>query len=381
MTSRDPNWRQQLSTRIAFLIAGIGFSTLAPLIPTIKARFDLNEGSLGLLLFCIGLGSLMVMPFGGALTSRFGCRKVILCSSLAFLASLPALIFAPSPILLALALLVMGAGGGTLDVAMNIQAVIVEEESKRPMMSGFHGLFSVGGIIGAGALTALLSFGLKPQNCQLLVSIMCLALILLVTPSLLPRGPQAHHEHAKGIPWPRGQVLLIGVLCLIVFAAEGSVADWGGVLLTKFRNVGTNQAGMGYIAFAAMMTLNRLAGDRIVAFLGPRPVVFFGGLVAATGFAMATFLPFWFTSVLGFACVGLGLANVVPILFSATGKQSVMPANLALSAASTMGYVGLLVGPPVLGFIARASTLLVSMAFLAILCVSVALCARRVTES
>ncbi len=381
VATRDPNWRQQLSTRIAFLIAGVGFSTLAPLVPAIKARFNLNEGNLGLLLFCIGFGSLMVMPFGGILTSRFGCRKVILLSALAFLASLPAFILAPSPVWLAISLLVMGAGGGTLDVAMNIQAVIVEEESKRPMMSGFHGLFSVGGILGAGALTGLLSLGVTPQTCQVWIAAICGLMILAVASFLLPEGPPSHPDHPKGIPWPRGQVLLIGTLCLIVFAAEGSVADWGGVLLTKFRNVGTNQAGMGYIAFAAMMTANRLAGDRIVAHLGPRPVVFFGGLLAATGFTLATFLPYWWTSVIGFAFVGLGLANVVPILFSATGKQDSMPANVALSSASTMGYVGLLVGPPILGFIARATSLLVSLGFLAILCVGVALTAKRVTES
>lgn len=378
MRIRDENWRQQLSTRIAFLIAGVGFSTLAPLVPTIKERFHFDEGALGLLLLCVGLGSITVMPFGGLLASRFGCRKVMAVSAIALIASLPAFIVSPNIPLLAGSLLLMGAGGGTLDVVMNIQAVMVEEASKRPMMSGFHGLFSVGGIVGAGGLTALLSLGIPPGVCQLLIALLCLAMLLATASSMLPFGPPANDGDRKGLVFPRGKVFLIGVLCGIVFMAEGSIADWSGVLLTKFRHINPAQAGLGYVAFASMMTLNRLTGDRVVASLGGKRVVLLGAVCGGVGFLLAATIPLWPVSVLGFGMVGIGLANVVPILFSATGRQDDMPSNLALSSASTMGYIGLLAGPPLLGFVARQTSLPVSLTALTLLCVFVAFQAKKV---
>ncbi|MBS1701547.1 MAG: MFS transporter [Armatimonadetes bacterium] len=379
MSTRDPRLGQQWATRMAFLVAGIGFSTLAPLVPTVKARFSLDESSLGLLLLCVGLGSLGVMPFGGALAARFGCRKVIVASAIALALSLPGIILATSIPLLAISLLLMGAGGGTLDVVMNIQAVIVEEESGRPMMSGFHGLFSVGGIIGAGSLTGMMSLGIDPKICQVGIAFALLLMIVAASPSMVGHHPTIHPAE-RSFVFPRGKVLLLGVLALILFMAEGSVADWSGVLLTKFRGVQPAQAGLGYVAFSAMMTLNRLTGDFVIHRLGRRSVMLTGSLVGGLGFVVAAFTPFWLGSLVGFAMVGIGLSNVVPILFSETGKQDVMPGSVALSSVSTMGYVGLLAGPPMLGFIARGSSLLVSLSVLAVLCVGVAATTKLATE-
>jgi MFS family permease len=381
VTTRDENRPAQLSTRIAFLIAGIGFSTLAPLIPGIKAHLHLDDSTLGLLLLCVGLGSIVVMPFAGGFSAKFGCRNVIVVSALGLCLSLPLIAFAPSIPFLVGGLLLMGAGGGTLDVVMNIQAVVVEQESNRPMMSGFHGMFSVGGILGAGGLTALLSLRVSPVVGQAIIAGACALMLGVVTPKLLARIAPGEATKPKTFSLPRGKVLLLGILCLIVFMGEGSVTDWSGVLLNDFRHVDLNFAGMGYVAFAAMMTLNRLTGDIVVAKLGRRAVMLGGSSCAAIGFALAALVPNWLTSVLGFAMVGIGLANVVPILFTATGNQDDMPANLALSSVTTMGYIGLLAGPPMLGFIAHKTSLLISLGFLSLLCIVVAICTRFVTES
>ena len=372
--------RAQTSTRVAFLIAGIGFSTLAPLIPGIKDRLALTDSALGLLLLCVGLGSIVVMPFAGGLAARFSCRAMIIVSVLLFAASLPAVVLSPNSLALALALALLGAGGGTLDVVMNIQAVVVERDSQRPMMSGFHGMFSVGGIVGAGGLTALLSLKLTPLAGQSIIAAACIAMLVAVAPNLLPRQESPEESKPKSFALPRGRVLLLGTLCLIVFMAEGSVTDWSGVLLADYRHVALAHAGLGYVAFAAMMTLNRLTGDKVVAKLGRRTIMLGGCLVAALGFVLSAVVPFAPIDILGFAMVGIGLANVVPILFTATGNQDDMPANLALSSVTTMGYLGLLLGPPTLGFIAHQTSLLVSLTALCVLCTGVAACTAKVSS-
>ena len=379
MTPSDNRHLTQTSTRVAFLITGIGFASLAPLIPGIKARLTLNDSALGLLLLCVGLGSIVIMPFAGGLAARFGCRAIVFVSALAMCASLPLIPVAQDQVTLAFALALLGAGGGTLDVAMNIQAVVVEKAAERPMMSGFHGMFSVGGIVGAGGLTALLSLELSPFLSQGIIATTCVMMLVAVTPHLLPRQTNIDAQ-PKIFAFPKGKVLLLGMLCFIVFMAEGSVTDWSGVLLSDFRHVDLAYAGLGYVAFAAMMTLNRLTGDIVVAKLSRKSVMFGGCVFAAIGFTLSATVPIAAVSILGFAMVGIGLANVVPILFTASGNQNDMPAGLALSSVTTMGYLGLLVGPPMLGFIAHQTSLLVSLTTLAALCVCVAICTPIVTK-
>ena len=380
MVPRDENFPAQISTRVAFLIAGIGFSSLAPLIPGIKVHLGLDDRRLGLLLLWVGLGSIIVMPFAGRLAARFGCRKVIVTSALALSASLPLLAMATNTYAVAAALFLMGAGGGTLDVVMNIQAVVVEQNSKRPMMSGFHGLFSVGEIVGAGGVTLLLSLNFSPFLSLSVVALGCVGMLGAAMPNLIPYRKQLSEIPSRTLTLPRGKVLLLGVLCFIVFMGEGSITDWSGVLLIDFRNVSINHAGLGYVAFASMMTLVRLTGDFVVTKLGRQNVMLGGSFCAATGFFIAATVPNVYASIIGFGLVGIGLANVVPILFTATGKQNAMPANLALSSVTTMGYLGLLVGPPVLGLIAHETSLLVSLGVLAFLCSIVAICTSRVVR-
>ena len=380
MVPRDENFPAQISTRVAFLIAGIGFSSLAPLIPGIKVHLNLDDRRLGLLLLWVGLGSIIVMPFAGRLAARFGCKKVIVASALALCASLPLLALSTNTVAVASALFLMGAGGGTLDVVMNIQAVIVEQNSKRPMMSGFHGLFSVGEIVGAGGVTLLLSLNFSPFLSLSVVALGCVGMLGAAMPNFIPYRKQLSEIPSRTLTLPRGKVLLLGVLCFIVFMGEGSITDWSGVLLIDFRNVSINHAGLGYVAFASMMTLVRLTGDFVVTKLGRQTVMLGGSFCAATGFFIAATVPNVYASIIGFGLVGIGLANVVPILFTATGKQNAMPANLALSSVTTMGYLGLLVGPPVLGLIAHETSLLVSLGVLAFLCSVVAISTSRVVR-
>jgi MFS family permease len=241
------------------------------------------------------------------------------------------------------------------------------------MMSGFHGLYSLGGIAGAGGMVGLLISGASPVEATLCASFGILAALAIAGQGLLPYGAR---NDGPAFAVPHGIVLFIGTLCFVLFLAEGAVLDWSGVFLTSIRHLATSYAGLGYAAFAATMTICRLVGDGIVDRLGRQRVVLVGGMVAAFGFVLAAMLPFWQVSLLGYALVGVGCANIVPVLFSATGRQSVMPENVAIPAISTLGYAGILVGPAGIGFIAHLTTLPTAFLVLAAMLLAVSLSSR-----
>lgn len=372
-----PGVAQQISTRIAFLIAGLGMSAWAPLVPFAKERLAVNEATLGALLLCLGLGSLVSMPVTGMLAGRIGCRKVIAASALIMCVSLLGLATAPSVLTMAVALLFFGAAVGSVDVAMNIQAVIVEKASGRSMMSGFHGFYSLGGIFGAAGVSGLLWFGLTPLSSVWVMVAVILILLVMAVGKLLTYGSTTSDPLFVR---PRGKVLLIGCLCFIVFMAEGSVLDWSAVFLTSLRGIDPAQAGLGFAAFSVAMTIARLLGDRIVQALGGTKVIFLGGICAAGGFLLIVLVPLPEVAFLGFVLIGLGASNIVPVMFTAAGNQSVMPVGLAISAVATMGYAGILVGPALIGFVAQLSSLSVSFALVALGLLVLASCALRVTR-
>lgn len=331
----------------------------APLVPYAKLRLGIGEGALGLVLLSVGIGSIVAMPMAGALVSRFGCRAVIvgsaalLCSSLPFLATV-----AHAP-LLALFLFSFGAGLGAIDVAMNMQAICVERAAGRTLMSGFHGLFSLGGIAGAAGVSALLSIGASPLLAEICVVTVSAIALAAVAPLLLT---EATRSGGPAFAVPRGTVLFIGCLCFIGFLTEGSVLDWSALFLSSVRAIEPYYAGLGFAFFSATMTAGRLVGDRIVRRLGGKTVIGLGGLCAAGGFAIATLVPSLPAALLGYALVGAGCSNIVPVLFSSVGRQTEMPESIAVPAITGLGYAGVLAGPALIGFLAQVLSL--STAFL-----------------
>ncbi len=371
----QPGIAAQVATRIAFLIAGIGTASWAPLVPYAKQRLGTGEGGLGLLLLCLGAGSLAAMPLAGALATRFGCRRVIGVTALCIVAALAGLATASSPTSLALALLLFGAGVGGIDVAMNIQAVIVEAASGRHMMSGFHGLFSAGGIAGAAGVSLLLWIGASPLGASLCIDLVILALLLVCRRHLLPYGSQGH---SPIFALPRGAVLFVGCLCFISFLAEGAMLDWSAVFLTTVRSVDPAHSGLGYAVFAIAMTAGRLSGDRFVPLLGKRKLLFLGGLCAASGLLLLVLAPWPLAAFAGFGIVGIGAANIVPVLYSTLESQRVMPPNLAVAGVTTLGYLGILAGPALIGLIAHAASLPAAFLVIAAMLLGLAASARLI---
>jgi predicted MFS family arabinose efflux permease len=346
----------RLSTRLAFLVAGIIMSAWAPLVPYAQQRLHLGAAELGMLLLCLGIGSILAMPATGALTSRFGCRPIVLLSGAQVCLVLPFLALASTPLLLATTLFLFGAAIGMLDVAVNVQAVIVEKESGRPLMSGFHGLFSAGGIAGAGGMALLLWAGMDILPATIAVSAAA-ALALAVAGPRLMRAQPAADEKQPLLIMPRGAVIFIGLLCFACFMAEGAVLDWSALLLTSGAGFVADQGGLGYAAFAVAMTAGRFSGDKIVARWGGPRILLVGGLCAAAGFFTAVLAPVPAVALIGFVLIGLGASNIVPILFTAAGRQRDMPPGLAVGAITTIGYTGILAGPALIGFVAHASSL------------------------
>jgi MFS family permease len=352
-----------------FLVVGFVAAAWACLVPFAKADTELDDGTLGLVLLCLGVGSILAMPTAGALSTRYGCRVLLVTSSLAACVALPALAIVSSARLLAVVLFFFGAALGSADCVMNVQAVIVERAGAKPMMSGFHAFYSLGGIVGAASINSLLMLGVTPFG-STLVALVAMTLTLWVAYSgLLPDG-----NPTAGPPFaiPRGIVLALGVLCFVVFLVEGAMLDWSAVLMTEQRAAGPATAGFAFASFSVAMTLGRLVGDRVVATLGRRPVVAMGGLLAAGGIALATLVPIRALALLGYALIGLGCSNIVPVLFTAVGRQTSMPQAVAVPAITTLGYGGILMGPVGIGFIAHHSSLTVAFLVVAVLMMGVA---------
>jgi fucose permease len=313
----------------------------------------------------------------GFLSARFGSKPIVLAGAMGMAITLPLLSVMNTSATLGMILLLFGASLGSLDVAMNIHAVEVERAANRPLMSGFHGLYSVGGFAGSGVVTALLSSGLglgwSTALCSaLMVVAICIAWPLLLKAIASEPGPLS--------VWPRGVVVLLAVLTGITFLAEGAVLDWGALLLTEKQLVAAAQGGSGYFSFSLAMTVGRLCGDWIVGHTGDRAVLRFGGLLAMSGFLLVGCAHRVSIAMIGFVVIGFGASNIVPVLFRHAGSQTQMPPRLAVAAISTVGYAGVLAGPAAIGFVARQTGLPIAFGLLTALFALVALTAGRVVN-
>ncbi len=366
------------ATRLIFLVAGIGMSAWAPMVPYAKARLGLDDAQLGLALLAFGGGSMLSMPFVGWLAHRLGNRTLIVASGLLMCLALPALALVPDMAALIAVLLYFGVVLGAVDVSMNAHAVDVERMDGGRLMSGFHGLFSVGGLTGSGVMSALLALGVPLIVAASVMAVMLAGVVMWLRHDLLNDAPSADAPPKEPLTMPHALAWLLGLLCFVSFLAEGSMLDWSAVFMRDFRGVSPASAGFGYAFFSVAMALGRLTGDRIVGRFGPVWTMRIGAALAAAGFLMAAVVSSAAMSIVGFVLIGIGASNIVPVMFSAAGRLPGTPPAIAIATVTTLGYVGLLSGPALIGVVAHVSNLAVAFGGVAALLVLVSLSARIV---
>ncbi|RKT86669.1 Fucose permease [Saccharopolyspora antimicrobica] len=361
-----------------FVSTGAALGTWTGRIPAIKQDLGLDEGQVTLALFAVAAGSVLAMQAVGHLADRYGSARVLRPAGLAMAASLLVPGFAGSLPVLLVGLLLFGAGHGTVDVAMNTHAMQVQRGYGRPIVSTFHAMFSVGGLLGAGAgaLAAHASIGVGAHFA--LVGAALAAVLLMAGRELLPPEAQVRSGSA---PRQRGispGILFLGVLAFFCSVGEGSMADWSPLYLHDVLETGPAVAAIGYAVFSAMMAVFRFLGDFLVTRLGPVVLVRCCGAIAGTGLGTALLLHHPVAAIIGFALFGIGLSCIIPQVFSAAGSRDPSRSGRDLAQVSTLGYGGLLAGPVVIGLISSWTDLSIGLAVPAALALLVALSAPAV---
>jgi predicted MFS family arabinose efflux permease len=383
----DPREILRARYAIAALFGANGFVTgaWAPQIPLLLPRHGIGESALGLLILGLGLGAVGAMLFSGALIGRFGSVRVLRGFALAVIPALPLAVFAPGLWLLAPAMALLGALLGSMDVAMNANAVEVERRLGRPIMSSSHGFWSFGGFLGGTAG----SYAIAQAGAQagaLAAAAVVAGLVALALPHL--RGEPPHPQAPAGSDKTRRRLLpragglwLMGAMALFCMVPEGAVLDWAALYLRRELAAGPFVAGLGFAFFAGMMALMRFLGDGLRNRHGAVPVLRVSCLVSAAGLLLAALAPTAPLALLGFALAGLGIANTVPILFSAAGNYPGLPPGAGISAVTMLGYAGLLVAPASIGFVAEHLGYRPTYVALASLLLAVAALARRAAQA
>jgi MFS family permease len=364
----------RLAVTLTFLANGAGLGLWAGHIPALQARFGLDAGTLGLALLVVALGAVVMMPLTGWLSTRFGSSTCTRVAGIAFGLALGLPLLAAGPLTLGLSLLVLGAANGCLDVSMNTQASHVQRAYGRAIMSTFHACFSLGGLAGAGLAALLLGLVAAPQA-HLVGGGIALALLAAVAGTrLLPTEEAAG---SPGIMLPHGKAWRLGGVCALVMLVEGAMLDWTAVFLVRVHASAEALAALGYAAFSIAMVLGRLTGDRLVDRLGAARVLVLASALAVLGLAVTATgqAPAW--ALLGIAAAGFGLANAVPILFTAGASLPGIAPGIGLAMVSTFGYGGFLVGPPAIGLVAELAGLRTAFAGLALAAAVVGVAAAR----
>jgi predicted MFS family arabinose efflux permease len=338
----------------AFFLNGAMIGTWVAQIPFVQERLDVSKSTIGLSLLCMAAGAMIAMPLTGQVLDRRSSGAVTRVVSLVYLPLLALPLFAPSPVLLGAGLVVFGAANGSMDVAMNAHGVAVERTLGKPIMSSLHAGWSFGGLAGSGAVALGVALGVDPRVEGAVAAGVLWLLALAITSRL--GTASAHSEHgSSGFALPSRGVLLIGALCFLVMVTEGAMGDWSGIYLKNDLGASGSAAATGFAGFSLGMALARITGDDLNRRLGAGRLLSGGMALVTVALASVLLIGEPVVAVIGFALIGIGIANAVPLLFSAAGR--VPPSGPSLAAVFTVGYTGFIVGPPLIGVLADAISL------------------------
>jgi len=377
-TSLEPDAiRARAAVSAVFFANGFALASWVPHIPVVKQYLGLGDGLLGLVLLAMAAGAVAALAASGALVRRFGSRSATRAAAVGVCLALPLPVLSPTIPLLAASLLIFGACNGALDVAMNAQAVAVERRHARPLMSSFHGLFSTGGLAGAAVAGTATWLGAPARAHVVGAAVAMLALVAAALPSLL-RDDAEDGASELAFARPTGAIRTLGLLAFAALVAEGAMADWSAVFLHDVLSAGPALAAAGFAACSTAMAIGRFGGDAAVAALGATAVLRLSGALGAAGLCLALLGGTPLAAIVGFGMVGLGIANAIPLIFRRAGNLEGVAPGTGLSATASLGYLGLLSGPPMIGLVSELTTLRVGLGLVVFCTAFLAIAARAV---
>jgi MFS family permease len=365
--SRQANRR---GVSIFFFLHGLCFASWASRIPTIQSELNLSASSLGTILFALPLGFFISLAFAGWLIAKIGSKKAVVLSSALYSFSLVGIGLSTSPLQVAASLLLFGFFANMLNISVNTQAVAVEELYQKRLMATFHGLWSVAGFAGAALGTWMIGKSVPPLQHFVLVCLFVLTGIAISAFYLVEKDKPSDKK-SPILALPDKSLLGLGLIAFCSMMVEGAMFDWSGVYFMNVIKVNSELTGIGYTTFMVSMAGMRFLADALAGRFGLRWILQASGLLATIGLLLAVVLPQLIPALLGFLLIGMGVSSVVPMVYSAAGKSKTMSAGMAITAVSSLGFMGFLIGPPLMGFIADASSLRGSFLGLTIMSVAV----------
>ncbi len=356
--------RHRIAISVFFFANGFIFATWASRIPHIQAQLGLGEAALGSILFALPAGLMVSLLVAGGLVTKFGSKKILLGAAICYSTILMLIGFAQNGFQLAGALFLFGFAANLYNVSVNSQAVLVEKMYGRSILAAFHGTWSLAGFTGAAVGLLIVSFGFLPWQHFIIAGIIIIILSVIFSAGTIQSKGE---KKQAGFVLPDKKILQLGLIAFACLVCEGTMFDWSGVYFKKVVEAPAHLTTLGYAAFMGCMAAGRFMADRVVMITGPRKLLQYSGVIISLGLMLAVVFPDLFTATLGFMLVGFGVSSVVPIVYSMAGNSTKMNAGQAIAAVSTVGFVGFLIGPPLIGFLAAATNLRWSFALIGLI--------------
>lgn len=369
----------RISVSIFYFIQGTIFATWASRIPDIQARLQLSEGALGAVLFALPAGQLTAMMLSGYLVNRLGSKTTLVVGGLLYPSVLLLLGAVAQLWQLYGALFLFGICGNLSNISVNTQGVGVERLYRRSIMASFHGLWSLAGLTGGIIAAFMVSANVQPLQHFLAIYMVAIPVILIARKYVVPRDarPDGVSARKKKLVRPDAFIITLGLIAFACMICEGTMFDWTGIYFEKVVKAPKELTRMGYIAFMCTMAGGRFISDAFVTRYGVKRILQASGIIIVAGMLLSVLLPDLVFATIGFLLVGIGTSSVVPLVYSLAGRSKKVPAGIAITSVSSIGFLGFLLGPPVIGLIAEAFSLRISFAFIAVLGLGTTLLAKR----
>ncbi len=372
------NRQIRIAVSAFFFCQGIAFASWASRIPDIKSKLLLTDAALGSLLLLLPAGQLIAMPFSGRLVTRFGSKKVLRICAVLYVICLTNLGLAAQSWHLALGLFLFGVCGNMCNISVNTQAIRAEKLYARPIMTSFHGVWSTAGFAGAAIGLLMMSQHITPYVHFWIVAALVIMIILVSQKYLQWGRSSVAIEKRSFFSKPDSALMQLGIIGFVSMASEGAMFDWSGVYFQDVVRAPKSYIALGYLCFMTAMASGRFAGDRLIARLGRKKMLRISGILISSGLFISVLFPHIISATLGFLVVGFGVSSIVPMVYSAAGKHSKIPAGIALASVSSISFLGFLVGPPLIGYIAEILSLRYSFAVIGLLGISISLMVSKI---